>query len=80
MTNAYVIHSDVKGREIGGRPDCHRITTKTRQNEGIPKTTECHYAQARVKAAGNGGAGAGKRGLGHAMVLGIECELDGIPN
>jgi len=41
---------------------------------------ECHYAQARVEAAENVSAGAGKRGLGHAMVLGIECEMDSIPD
>ncbi len=48
-------------------------------NEGIPETTECRYAQARVKAVGFGGAGGVKGGLGHGMVYGIECEVDNIP-
>ena len=55
------------------------LLPKTRQvNENIRKHGVCHYAQASVEAAGRQSAGAGKRGLGHAMVLRIECELDGI--
>ena len=51
---------------------------RVRRRENIRKHGVCHYAQASVEAAGRQSAGAGKRGLGHAMVLRIECELDGI--
>ena len=48
---------------------------------GVPKkTVECDYVQARVKARRLEGAGAGKCGLSHAMVLGIEGERDRVPN
>jgi hypothetical protein len=52
----------------------------TRRVKRISENTECHYAQARVEAAFQGGAGRSKRGLGHAMVLGVEMESNNVPS